>query len=112
MTKYFLMGLDAVTIFERDGVDALLDCKDNYAIITIDEDKDSLRDIMRKVVGWDGFVELMSEDITAIKYAKNQREWRDFFSRLDPDNNMTDGEMLDYIATFYRVPEFIHANEQ
>jgi len=111
MTKYFLMGLDAVTIFERDGVKALLDCKDNYSIITIDEGKESLRDIMHKVVGWDGFVELMHEDRVEIEREKNEREWRDFFSMLDPDTNMTDGEMLDYIARNYRVPEFIHLDQ-
>jgi hypothetical protein len=108
MRKHFLMGLDSVSIFKKEGVQALLDCKDNYSIITIDDEKDNLVEIMHKVVGWDGFVELLSQELMAIEYEKNRRQWREFLNMLDPDDGMSDGEILDYISTFYRVPEFIH----
>jgi hypothetical protein len=111
MDKYFLMGLDSVHAFKEHGVKGLLDSGDNYGIIKYNERTSLLKDLMDAVVGWDGYVEIFYEDIMQITIEKNHREWRDFFSIIDPDANMTDGEVIDYMMQFYKVPEFIHLDQ-
>ena len=111
MDKYFLMGLDAVRAFEDGGVVALIDCKDNYGIVKYNERTSLLKDLMDAVVGWDGYVEIFYSDIVEIETEKNHRQWREFFVMIDPKASMTDGEVIDYMIKYYKVPEFIHYDE-
>ena len=111
MDKYFLMGLDSVRAFEEHGVRGLLDSGDNYGIIKYNERTSLLKDLMDAIVGWDGYVEIFYEDIKAIEMAKNERQWKEFFKMIDPDDMMSDGEFIDYISRYYRVPEFIHLDQ-
>jgi hypothetical protein len=30
---------------------------------------------------------------------------------IDPDDNMSDGEFMDYMVEHYKVPEFLHLDE-
>lgn len=111
MDKYFLMGLDSVRAFEEHGVSGLLDSGDNYGIIKYNERTSLLKDLMDAVVGWDGYVEIFYSDIQEIAIEKNARQWREFYKMIDPNDTMTDGEFIDYIATHYKVPEFIHYDQ-
>jgi hypothetical protein len=111
MDKYFLMGLDSVRAFEEHGVSGLLDSGDNYGIIKYNERTSLLKDLMDAVVGWDGYVEIFYNDIKEIEIEKNRRDWKDFFSRIDPEANMTDGETIDTMMQYYRAPEFLHLDE-
>lgn len=111
MDKYFLMGLDSVRAFEEYGVSGLLDSGDNYGIIKYNERTSLLKDLMDAVVGWDGYVEIFYEDIKEIEIEKNRRNWMEFFAMLDPDANKSDGEVMDYMMKYYRVPEFIHLDQ-
>jgi hypothetical protein len=111
MDKYFLMGLDGVRAFEDGGVRGLLDSKDNYGIIKYNERTSPLKDLMDAVVGWDGYVEIFYEDIKAITSEKNRRDWMEFFAIIDPNANMTDSEVIDYMSKYYKVPEFLHLDQ-
>jgi hypothetical protein len=111
MDRYFLMGLDAVRVFEDGGAKALLNCKDNFGIIKYNYRTSLLKDLMDAVVGWDGYVEIFYSDIVEIEAEKNSKSWIEFLGMIDPNHNMTDGQMLDYISTNYKVPEFIHYDE-
>lgn len=106
MDKYFLMGLDAVLAFKEKGVAGLLDSKDNYGIIKYNERTSLLKDLMDSVCGWDGYVEIFYRDIVDIETEKNRRNWMEFFAMIDPDANMSDGDVIDYMMKFYKVPEF------
>jgi hypothetical protein len=35
----------------------------------------------------------------------------EFFALIDPEANMTDGDTIDYMMKYYRVPEFIHLDQ-
>ncbi len=113
MDKYFLMGFDSVRAFEDGGVKGLLDEKgqDGFTIIKYNERTSLLKDLMDAVLGWDCYVEIFYEDIKEITIEKNLREWREFFKIIDPDESMTDGETIDYMMQYYRVPEFIHLDQ-
>jgi hypothetical protein len=111
MNKYFLMGLDGVNAFKDGGVRGLLDSKDNYGIIKYNERTSLLKDLMDAVVGWDGYVEIFYEDIKEIANEKNRRDWMEFFAMIDPEANMTDGEVIDYMSKYYKVPEFLHLDQ-
>ena len=111
MDKYFLMGLDGVNAFKDGGVRGLLDSKDNYGIIKYNERTSLLKDLMDAVVGWDGYVEIFYEDIKEIANEKNRRDWMEFFAMIDPEANMTDGEFIEYISRYYKVPEFLHLDQ-
>jgi hypothetical protein len=111
MDKYFLMGLDAVQVFESNGVSGLLDSGDNYGIIKYNERTSLLKDLMDAVVGWDGYVEIFYNDIVEIEIEKNRRNWMEFFAMLDPDSNKSDGEVIDYMMKYYKVPEFLNTEE-
>lgn len=111
MDKYFLMGLDAVQAFEERGVIGLLDSKDNYGIIKYNERTSLLKDLMDAVCGWDGYVEIFFNDIVEIEREKNRRNWMEFFAMIDPDANMSDGEVIDYMVKFYKTPEFFYTEE-
>jgi len=111
MDKYFLMGLDSVQSFKEHGVSGLLDSGDNFSIIKYNERTSLLKDLMDAVVGWDGYVEIFYNDVKEIEIEKNRRNWMDFFSRIDPEANMTDGETIDHMMQYYRAPEFLHLDE-
>ena len=111
MDKYFLMGLDSVRAFEDRGVKGLLDDNFHYVIVKYNERTSLLKDLMDAVVGWDGYVEIFYSDIVEIETEKNRRQWREFFAMTDPIGEMTDGEFIDYISRYYRVPEFIHYDQ-
>jgi hypothetical protein len=111
MDKYFLMGLDSVQAFEERGVKGLLDDNFHYVIVKYNERTSLLKDLMDAVVGWDGYVEIFYEDIKEIEIEKNARQWREFYKMVDPEDMMSDGEFIDYIAMYYRVPEFIHLDQ-
>jgi hypothetical protein len=111
MDKYFLMGLDSVRAFEERGAKGLLDDNFHYVIVKYNERTSLLKDLMDAVVGWDGYVEIFYSDIVEIETEKNRRQWREFFAMTDPIGEMTDGEFIDYISRYYRVPEFIHLDQ-
>lgn len=111
MDKYFLMGLDSVRAFEAYGVKGLLDCKDNYGIIKYNERTSLLKDLMDAVVGWDGYVEIFYNDVKEIELEKNKRQWVEFFRMIDPNNEMSDGRLINYMMDHYKVPEFLHLDE-
>jgi hypothetical protein len=111
MDKYFLMGLDSVRAFEERGVKGLLDDNFHYVIVKYNERTSLLKDLMDAVVGWDGYVEIFYEDIKAIEMAKNERRWKEFFKMIDPDDMMSDGEFIDYMMAYYKVPEFLQLDE-
>jgi hypothetical protein len=111
MDKYFLMGLVSVQAFEERGVKGLLDDNFHYVIVKYNERTSLLKDLMDAVVGWDGYVEIFYEDIKEIEIEKNARQWREFYKMVDPEDMMSDGEFIDYIAMYYRVPEFIHLDQ-
>jgi hypothetical protein len=111
MDKYFLMGLDSVRAFEERGAKGLLDDNFHYVIVKYNERTSLLKDLMDAVVGWDGYVEIFYSDIVEIETEKNRRQWREFFAMTDPIGEMTDGEFIDYISRYYRVPEFIHYDQ-
>lgn len=111
MDKYFLMGLDSVRAFKEHGVSGLLDSGDNYGIIKYNERTSLLKDLMDAVVGWDGYVEIFYNDIVEIEKEKNKRKWMEFYKMIDPDDTMTDGQFIDYLFDYYKVPEFIHYDQ-
>jgi hypothetical protein len=111
MDKYFLMGLVSVQSFEERGVKGLLDDNFHYVIVKYNERTSLLKDLMDAVIGWDGYVEIFYEDIKEIELEKNARQWREFYKMVDPEDMMSDGEFIDYIAMYYRVPEFIHLDQ-
>jgi hypothetical protein len=111
MDKYFLMGLVSVQAFEERGVKGLLDDNFHYVIVKYNERTSLLKDLMDAVIGWDGYVEIFYEDIKEIEIEKNARQWREFYKMVDPEDMMSDGEFIDYIAMYYRVPEFIHLDQ-
>jgi hypothetical protein len=111
MDKYFLMGLDSVRAFEERGVTGLLDDNFHYVIVKYNERTSLLKDLMDAVIGWDGYVEIFYEDIKEIAMEKNRRDWREFFAMTDPIGEMTDGQFIDYISRYYKVPEFIHLDQ-
>lgn len=111
MDKYFLMGLDSVRAFEENGVKGILDCGDNYGIIKYNERTSLLKDLIDAVVGWDGYVEIFYSDIVEIEVEKNRRNWMEFFGMIDPDATMTDGQVIEYITKYYKVPEFVHYDQ-
>jgi hypothetical protein len=111
MDKYFLMGLDSAQAFEERGVKGLLDDNFHYVIVKYNERTSLLKDLMDAVIGWDGYLEIFYEDIKEIELEKNRRNWMEFFAMIDPEDMMSDGEFIDYIAMYYRVPEFIHLDQ-
>ena len=111
MDKYFLMGLDSVLAFKDGGVKGLLDNNFHYVIVKYNERTSLLKDLMDAVIGWDGYLEIFYEDIKEIEVEKNRRNWMEFFAMIDPIANMTDGEVIDYMCKYYRVPEFIHLDQ-
>ena len=113
MDKYFLMGFDSVKSFEDGGVDGLLNEKgqDMFTIIKYNERTSLLKDLMDALMGWDCYVEIFYSDIVEIEREKNRRNWMEFFAMLDPDANLSDGEVMDYMMKFYKVPEFLNTEE-
>lgn len=111
MDKYFLMGLDSVRAFEERGVKGLLDDNFHYVIVKYNERTSLLKDLMDAVIGWDGYVEIFYEDIKEIELEKNRRNWMEFFALIDPEANMTDGDTIDCMMKYYRVPEFLHLDQ-
>ena len=111
MDKYFLMGLDSVRAFEERGAKGLLDDNFHYVIVKYNERTSLLKDLMDAVVGWDGYVEIFYSDIVQIENEKNKRQWMEFYKMIDPDDTMSDGEFIDYLFDYYKVPEFIHLDQ-
>lgn len=111
MDKYFLMGLDSVRAFEERGAKGLLDDNFHYVIVKYNERTSLLKDLMDAVVGWDGYVEIFYSDIVEIEKEKNKRKWMEFYKMIDPEDTMTDGEFIDYLFDYYKVPEFIHYDQ-
>jgi hypothetical protein len=111
MDKYFLMGLDSVQAFQERGVTGLLDDNFHYVIVKYNERTSLLKDLMDAVIGWDGYVEIFYEDIKAIEVEKNRRNWQEFYKMIDPDDIMSDGQFIDFLFDYYKVPEFLHLDE-
>jgi hypothetical protein len=113
MDKYFLMGWDSIESFKDGGVKGLLDAKggDSFTIIKYNERTSLLKDLMDALMGWDCYVEIYYSDIQEIASEKNRRDWREFFAMTDPIGEMTDGQFIDYISRYYKVPEFIHLDQ-
>lgn len=113
MDKYFLMGWDSIESFKDGGVKGLLDAKggDSFTIIKYNERTSLLKDLMDALMGWDCYVEIFYEDIKEISTEKNARQWKEFYKMVDPDDMMSDGEFIDYLAIHYRVPEFLHLTQ-
>jgi hypothetical protein len=111
MDKYFLMGLDSVRAFEERGVKGLLDDNFHYVIVKYNERTSLLKDLMDAVIGWDGYVEIFYSDIQDIANEKNRRDWMEFFAMIDPEANMSDGDTIDYMMKYYKVPEFLHLDQ-
>ena len=113
MDKYFLMGWDSIESFKDGGVIGLLDSKgqDSFTIIKYNERTSLLKDLMDALMGWDCYLEIFYEDIKDIATEKNRRHWMEFFAMIDPDASMTDGEVIDYMMKYYKVPEFLHLDQ-
>jgi len=106
--RSFLMGSDAIRAFKNGGASFLINCKDNYGIYKFTEGE-TLEEIMIKVVGWDEYLELNEKDLKEIKRAKNINAWQEFYSLIDPEDNMSDGEFIDYLYNHYEVPVLVDA---
>lgn len=106
--RSFLMGSDGIKAFVNGGAHSLVNCKDNYSIYKFTEGE-KLEEIMIKVVGWDEYLELSEKDLNQIKRAKNINAWQEFYSMIDPENEMSDGEFIDYLYTHYEVPVLVDA---
>jgi hypothetical protein len=111
MDKYFLLGLDSCRLFTENGVKGLLDSGDKYKIIKYNERTSLIEDLMDEVMGWHGYVEIFYSDVVEIEQEKNARQWREFYKMVDPEDMMSDGDFIDYLATYYRVPEFLHLDQ-
>ena len=104
--RSFLMGSDAIRAFKNGGASLLINCKDNYSIYKFAEGE-TLEEIMIKVIGWDEYLELNEKDLKEIKRAKNINDWQEFYSLIDPDGEMSDGEFIDYLYSNYEVPVLV-----
>ena len=111
MDKYFLLGLEASLAFKENGTNRLLASGAKYRIIKYNERTSLIKDLMDAVVGWDGYIEIFYSDVVEIEQEKNKRQWREFFTMIDLDDNMSDGEFIDYMSKYYKVPEFLHLDE-
>lgn len=113
MDKYFLMGYDSVKAFEDGHVERLFDEKgqDGFTIVKYNERTSLLKDLMDSLMGWDCYVEIFHCDIIDIEKEKNKRQWMEFYKMIDPDDTMTDGQFIDYLFDYYKVPEFIHYDQ-
>lgn len=113
MDKYFLMGFDSVKSFENRGTQGLLDEKgqDSFTIIKYNERTSLLKDLMDALMGWDCYLEIFYNDILEIEREKNRRNWKEFYKMIDPDDTMSDGQFIDYLFDYYKVPEFIHYDQ-
>ena len=108
MKKYFLLGYDSIYAYQNGGPIALVDNEDNYGLIKFDSDRMTINDLLDAVVGYDAYIEITIQEYVRIERAKNIMQWHELMSRIDPDDKMTDSEMLDYLSTYYLAPEFIH----
>lgn len=111
MAKYFLLGQDSIVDYKKGGPMAAVDNKNNYSVFKYDDESMTLHDLLNAVIGYDGYLEITCDEYANIKKAKNIIQWHEFMHMIDPDDDMTDGEMLDYIINYYKVPEFIHLDQ-
>lgn len=111
MDKYFLMGLDAVTVWEEKGAQGLLDSLIKFEIVKYNERSSLLKDVLDAFIGWDGYVEIFYNDIKEIEVESNKKHWKQFFEMVDGDDEMSDGEFIDYLIDHYKVPELLNLEE-
>ena len=108
MTKYFLLGYDSIFAYQKGGPIALVDTNDNYGLFKYDSDCMTITDLLDAVIGYDAYIEITIDEYVRIQRAKNIMEWHELMGMIDPDDKMTDSEMLNYLSTYYLTPEFIH----
>jgi hypothetical protein len=113
MDKYFLMGFDSIKSFKDGGAQGLLNEKgqDSFTIIKYNERTSLLKDLMDALMGWDCYIEIFYNDVKEIESEKNKRQWLEFFKMIDPNDEMSDGQFIDYMMDHYKVPEFLHLDE-
>lgn len=111
MDKYFLLGLDAVETWKDKGAQGLIDSLTKYSIAHYNYRSSLLTDVLDAFIGWDGYVEIYYNDVKEIEVEKNKKHWNEFFKMIDPDDNMSDGEFIDYMVKYYKVPEFLNLDE-
>jgi hypothetical protein len=111
MDKYYLMGSDAIVAYINGGASKLAECKDNFSIIKYNERNSLLKDLLDAFIGWDDYHEISYKEMQDIHRAKNAIQWADFINMINPDNDLNDTDLLEYMATYYKVPEFLSTED-
>lgn len=111
MDKYFLMGLDAVEIWKDKSAQGLIDSLIKFDIVKYNERTSLIEDLAYEFIKHDGYVQIFYNDVKEIEVEGNKKHWNQFFEMIDPESNMNDGEVIDYMIKYYKVPEFLNLDE-
>lgn len=67
--RYFLLGYDAITSFNKQDYTFLVDFQDKWELVGFDPNKDDITELLEHVIGWDAYLEISKEDVNDINSA-------------------------------------------
>lgn len=67
--RYFLLGYDAITSFNKQDYSFLVDFQDRWELVGFDPNKDDITELLEHVIGWDAYLEVNKEDVNDINGA-------------------------------------------
>lgn len=108
MKKHFLFGKHAINVYKTKGISHIAEIpSDGYNIFTWNNETTTPEDLMDILLPWGEYVEIKEEELVFLKTKSNEYKWRKLFESIDPDDEMNDGEILDFLMANYRVPEIL-----
>jgi len=106
MKKHFLFGKHAINVYKTKGINAVAEIsRDGYDIITWNNETTAPEDLLDILIPWGEYVQIKEEELAFLQTKSNENKWNKFFERLDPEDEMSDGEMIDFLMANYKIPE-------
>lgn len=82
--RYFLLGVQGVTLFEDGDYKSLAENKSNWELVGYDPIKDDVVELLQQVIGWECYLELSESEVKLINDAIEalEKQERDFYKEF------------------------------
>lgn len=84
--RYFLLGVQGVTLFENGDYKSLAENKSNWELVGYDPIKDDVVELLEQVIGWECYLELSESEVKLVNDAievidkQNRDFYREFYA--------------------------------
>lgn len=105
MKKHFLFGKHAINVYKTKGINDVASISpDGYEIFNCNK-KSTPEELMDAFLPWGQYIEITQEEVNYLNLKSNEAKWLQFVANIDPGNEMTDGDFIDYLMANFQVPE-------